>query len=108
MELKTKKIKGFIIIELPDVVNYEVNLSFKSLLETKCKKKNQKVGIDLSRVSFIGSLGIGLLAFAKKLIEDTGGTFYLISPNISVKRIITRTGLQKVFTIVKDESGLGK
>ena len=108
MELKTKKIKGYTIVELPDVVNYEVNLSFKTKLENICKKDNQKVGIDLSQVAFIGSLGIGLMAFAKKLVEDSGGTFCLISPNNSIERVITRTGLKKVFTIVKDDSGLGK
>ena len=104
MELKTRKLKTHTIVELPEVVNYEINLLFKSQLERICKSKGQNIGVDLAQVSFIGSLGIGLLSFAKRMVEESGGSFYLLSPSSAVRKIIHRAGLERAFTIYEDET----
>ena len=108
MELKTRKSKTRTIVELPEVVNYEINLVLKSQLESICKNRGQNIGVDLARVSFIGSLGIGLLSFAKKMVEESGGSFCLLSPNSTVRKIINRAGLERFFTVYGDETQIAE
>ncbi|MFC1586497.1 STAS domain-containing protein [Fibrobacterota bacterium] len=104
MEFNMRQVKRFTVIDLPDIVNFEANLSLKEKLEEICKQKERNVAVDLTNVSFIGSLGVGLLAFAKKMTEDSKGNFCLIGPNRTITRIINRTGLKGIFTVYRDES----
>lgn len=106
MEFPIRKINEFNIIDMPEIVNYEANLSLKSKLEEMSRDGTIKLAIDLSKVSFIGSLGIGLLSFAKKLVETSGGSFGLLSPNDTVVKTIKRMNLYKLFTIYADDNAI--
>lgn len=102
MEFSLKEAGKYTVINMPEVVNYEANLALKGKIEDLCSVEGRNIAIDLAAVSFIGSLGIGLLSFAKKLVESTGGAFCLLAPNKSVMAVIKRLKLENMFNIYEN------
>ena len=56
------------------------------------------VVVDLSRVSFIDSTGVGVLVGAFKRVRELG-TLSVVCPQRNVRRIFEITGLTKVFML---------
>jgi|SRR5262245_16525696 len=60
--------------------------------------------VDLSKVSFIGSLGIGMLVSAAKHLERKGAKMVLIGPSNLVRQAIETSGLHNVIPIASEET----
>ncbi|BDI29451.1 anti-sigma-B factor antagonist [Capsulimonas corticalis] len=55
--------------------------------------------IDLAKVKFLDSTGLGVLIGALKRMREAGGNLYLIAPAARILRIFEITGLDKSFDI---------
>lgn len=55
--------------------------------------------VDMSRVEFCDSTGLGVLLSALKQARGNGGELELAAPQPAVRRILQITGLDEVFTI---------
>jgi anti-sigma B factor antagonist len=55
--------------------------------------------IDLSGVTFIDSTALGVLIGGLRRVHDAGGSMALVVATPAVERILTITGLDRVFTI---------
>jgi anti-sigma B factor antagonist len=55
--------------------------------------------IDLSRVTFVDSTGLGALIGARRRVHAFHGSLSLVIPDESVMKVFTITGLEKVFAI---------
>ncbi len=61
-----------------------------------------KVLVDLSKVSYMSSAGIGvLIGSMNEVVDGHGGAFVLISPTASVLEVLESMGFTAVFTIVQ-------
>lgn len=56
--------------------------------------------VDMSRVEFLDSTGLGVLVGGLKRIRPAGGTMVLVCNQERILKIFRITGLEKVFTIV--------
>jgi len=108
MEFKTRTLEKFTIIDLSEDISFEASLELKDILKDLYKKKNINIGINLSKVSHIGSQAIGVFIYTKKLLEYSGGSLFLIAPNKTVREIINKNDLGRFIIILNDESGLVK
>jgi anti-sigma B factor antagonist len=59
----------------------------------------RSVTVDLARLDFIDSTGLGVLVSAMKRLREHGGDLVLQSPKPSAMRVLEITGLTKVFAI---------
>jgi anti-sigma B factor antagonist len=59
----------------------------------------QKLVVDLSGVTFIDSTALGVLIGGLRRLRDGGGEMTLVVTTSSVERVLTITGLDKVFSI---------
>lgn len=57
------------------------------------------LGIDLSRVEFMDSAGLGALLACRKHVTALGGSLGLIAPRPLILRVIEATGFDKVMPI---------
>lgn len=57
------------------------------------------VAIDLSRVGFMDSSGLGALMSGLTRIKERSGSIRLVAPNEQILRVFQITGLDKVFPI---------
>jgi anti-anti-sigma factor len=66
---------------------------------TAAFKSSSRVVVDLSRVSFIDSSGLGALIGARNRARELGGSVSLVGPPPAVTRILTGTHLHEAFPI---------
>jgi anti-sigma B factor antagonist len=64
------------------------------------------VVVDLSRVTFLDSAGLGVLVGTEKNAADAGVEIILDSPQVGVRQVLEITGLDTVFEIRDHPSGL--
>ena len=62
-----------------------------------------KIVLDLSRVSFIDSAGLGELVACKKRTAERGGDIKLLSPIGQVHKLLVMTLLIRLFEVYQDE-----
>jgi anti-sigma B factor antagonist len=88
------------------VITFEVSGEFdlamvprarEELLELISANPGETISIDLSQVSFMDSSALGLLAGAQKRAQRTDVDLVLHAPRPSVWRVITVTGIDRVF-----------
>lgn len=56
--------------------------------------------LDMSKIGFMDSSGVGLVLGRYKLMREAGGNVELIAPNPAVKRIFEMSGVTKLITLV--------
>jgi anti-anti-sigma factor len=59
--------------------------------------------VDLSKVTYIASLGIGMLVSAAKYMERSGAKMVLLRPSALVGKALEASGLGHVMPIVEEE-----
>lgn len=78
--------------QLVDVVNQSINDSV--ILGA----------IDLSKVRFINSSGIGVLVSLLTKFRNRGGEMVLISPSEHIRKLLIITKLNAIFTVAEDDA----
>ena len=63
----------------------------------------QKTVLDLSKISFMDSSGLGLIMGRYSLMKEFGGSLALRSPTEAVMKILTLAGMDKVIKIEKTQ-----
>ena len=74
-----------------------VDKKFSAIAEEK-----KKVVIDLSRVTFMASLGIRTLIMSCKTLASKGGDMVLLNPQPNVEKVLRTSGVDTVIQIVPD------
>lgn len=72
----------------------------QSLVDLIEGQGNLFVVIDVSRLSFVDSAGIGVLVGAHRRLRDKGGLLVLQSPSRQVASVLQATGLRATLTVV--------
>jgi anti-sigma B factor antagonist len=84
-------------------VEGEVDLSNASGLRDhlieQVEQGNYRLAVDLNGVEFMDSSGLAVLISGLRRTKEHDGSLVLISPTASVKRVLTITGLDRVFDI---------
>jgi anti-sigma B factor antagonist len=60
--------------------------------------------IDLSKVEYMDSTGLGVLISGLKRLRESDGNLALVGPGVRITRIFEITGLDKIFDIYQTES----
>jgi anti-sigma B factor antagonist len=91
LRLEGKFIVGGESIYLKDKVKDVLNMGMKSIL------------VDMSKVPYVDSTGIGFLVSSHTGVTHEGGALKLLSPNPRVREVLKITKLEKVFEIFTQE-----
>lgn len=99
MSIKIKYEESYVIV-LPDEEIEVYNISeIKEVLFDIIEKGNRYLVMDMSKVEYIDSSGLGVLVSVLKKVKHAEGKLVLVSPKSSVKQILNLTNLDKVFNI---------
>jgi anti-sigma B factor antagonist len=87
------------IIEVSGDIDVFSARPFKAALTRELDRGNYSVVVDLSRVEYMDSTGLGVLVAAFKRAREHEGTIKLVGLNRQLTKIFDMTGLNRVFDI---------
>ncbi len=90
---------GVFLFVLYGEVDLHVAPELRDRLTAAIEEDAEFVVLDLSRVTFMDSMALGVLLGALKRLRPRGGELRLIVPNSDLRRIFEITLLDQVFTL---------
>ena len=102
MEIRVEhsKDQSKIIIDKNKLIGAE-NETFQNLVQESIDKGSKSISIDLSKVEFISSWGIGLLVHAYTTCINRNVDFNLEGVNEQVMNVLNQLKLTRLFNIVQ-------
>ena len=95
-EVSVVDLSGKITIGEGDVV-------LRETVETLLKEGRSKLVLNLSRISYMDSAGIGELVACYKRSREKGGQLKLLNPSGKVYDLLQLTKLEEIFETFRDE-----
>lgn len=86
-----------------DLIGPEQNEELNRLVDQHLEVGVMVCGINIARVEYLNSAGIGMLLVILTKFRNKGGEAILISPSEHVKKLLIITKLNAIFTIVESE-----
>ena len=90
------------VLRLEGDIDLHVSPAVRETLNAMIKKKPKRMGIDLSRVTYIDSAGIAVLILAMQEVEAYGGEFFLAGLQETLSSIFESSRLERIFQIFPD------
>jgi len=84
-----------------------VEMSRKDLSAKLMKIKDEgynRIGIDMSKNSYVNSEVIGMIAYSYVVLHELGTELYIVNPLPGVKKILVETGLNKIIRVDSSDS----
>ena len=104
MKITTRKHGEVTIVVLTHQGSDQEGIALRDSIARIAKGRNPRFLVDLTQVSYIGSVEIGELVRTRKRVIEAGGTMKLLLLRGSqVQKVIELTRLNKVFECYEDE-----
>ena len=104
MEISTRKEPVCTIVDLSGEVDIHGTPRLKETLASLTKEGRPKLLVNLSKVTYIDSSGLGVLVGALKEATKEGGRLVLAGMTREVRTVFDLTRLAKFFEIYDDEA----
>ncbi len=106
MNIKVTEEKDVVVLEIEGEVDLYNAPELREILKGFMDKDKLDILIDLNKVDYIDSSGIGVLISLATDLKDMHGSLVLKSPSPNVLRVFELTQLVNFFTIIDDEEKL--
>ena len=116
MSVTVRRRAGVVVLELEGEFTYSGGSMARPLglkgnrledlrgaLEGALREGQAKILLDLSRVNFLDSAGLGELVRCRKRCAEQGGDVKLLSPTGRVRGLLELVHLSRIFEIYQDE-----
>ena len=93
---------GYRIVSVGEETIDFANVSdFRDVLDENVKDYTGNVILDLSVVTYIGSVGLGLISLVSVMLDSEGRRFIVVCATDEVRRLFHISGLDRVMTVVE-------
>lgn len=99
---------GTYVVDLNGEIDVYTSPKVKDAIGELIDKGHYNLVINLEKVRYIDSTGLGVLIGGLKRVREHGGTVNLVCTNPQIKKIFDITGLVKIFGIYDDEEAAMK
>lgn len=97
MKLSVRKAKDIVVIDVDGkIVLGDGDVEIKEAVDSLLKKGNINIILNLAKVPYLDSAGLGEIMRCFTALRKDGGDFKLLSPN---QRIIDLLGITKLFNV---------
>jgi anti-sigma B factor antagonist len=97
--LHTTETGDWTVIEVKGEVDLYSAPRLKELIGDLVAGGRNRIAVELEGVEFMDSTGLGVLIGGLKRCREAGGTLSLVAPTEPVRKVLSITGLDKVFPI---------
>ena len=103
MKVKQKEVDGVTVLELSgEMYGGPDNMQLVDLVSQLASEKKLDLAINLGKVKWISSTGLGILVSARSRYAKEGGVIKLCHPNDRVLGILQVTRLNLIFDVFDD------
>ena len=96
---------GTLRISLVGEIDHHSAVSVRTAIDEKLYSlRPKRMVMDLSRIDFMDSSGLGLIMGRYALVEKLGGKFSISEPSDRVMRVLELAGLGRIIKIEKSET----
>jgi anti-sigma B factor antagonist len=99
LSLGSRTERGWTVVEVKGEVDLFTAPKLREHIVGLVEKDQLKIAVDLEEVEFMDSTGLGVLVGVLRRLKERDGELALLGPRGSVLRVLTVTGLNKVFAI---------
>jgi anti-sigma B factor antagonist len=99
LTLSTRTVAGHRVLDVAGEIDVYTAPQLRERLITLVEDGARRVIVDLSRVEFLDSTGLGVLVGALKRLRGVGGELLLVCAQERLLKIFRITGLDRVFTL---------
>ena len=100
MKIHTKGLgKGVLVVHLDGKLNMVYAPRLRDLINSHVDAGDTRISIDLTKVDFIDSSGLGALINALKVLRQAGGDLRIAAPTEQVKLVLGLTNLDRILKI---------
>jgi anti-sigma B factor antagonist len=99
LSLSTRTVAGYLVLEVGGEIDVYTAPQLRERLISIVEGGGRRVVVDLSRVEFLDSTGLGVLVGALKRLRGVGGELFLVCDQERLLKIFRITGLDRVFTL---------
>jgi anti-sigma B factor antagonist len=105
MKIKTREVNGITILDVSgEMYGGPENMELINVATELAKEKKLDLLINLSKVKWISSTGLGILVSARSRFAKEGGVIKLCHPNDRVLGILSVTRLNMIFDVYPNEA----
>ena len=99
--------KGILILRCFGKITFEITSELKKEMSKRISEESFKhLVVDLSRVEFMDSSGIGALVAMHSKVFGSGGRFSLLAPSEQVRNVLNLVKLSGYFQTLESEEDL--
>ena len=104
MKIKTREVDGITVLDvLGEMYGGPENMELVNAVTELAKEKKLDLLVNLSKVKWISSTGLGILVSARSRLAKEGGVVKLCQPNDRVLDILMVTRLNMIFDVFSTE-----
>lgn len=104
MKLSVRKAKDIVVIDVDGkIVLGDGDVEIKEAVDSLLKKGNINIILNLAKVPYLDSAGLGEIMRCFTVLRKDGGDFKLLSPNQRIIDLLSITKLFNVFDIYDNE-----
>lgn len=92
------------VLDIEGEVDVYTSPQLKQDLMSFAERGIKHVIINLSKVEYLDSTGLGVLIGGLKRLREAGGNLVLVGPDMRIQRIFEITGLNNIFDIYETEA----
>jgi len=105
MKLSNRKVGDVVIIDVDGkIVLGDGDVEIKQIVDNLLNKGNKKFILNMAKVPYLDSAGLGEIIRCFTTLRKSGGSFKLLSPNQRIIDLMTITKLLDVFDTFDNEA----
>jgi len=105
MKFSTRKTGDIVIIDVDgQILLGDGDIEIKKEVDDLLKRGTKKILLNLAKVPYMDSAGLGEMIRCFTALRKTGGDFKILSPNRRIIDLLTITKLLNVFDCYENES----
>jgi len=97
LKVEIEKKKSYLIVSLNGEFDIESSQTLKGEVRKNLTSGNPNIVIDLTKVNYVDSSGLGTLIALQKDARFNGGSLSIVGASEQIKRVMKMTNLDKLF-----------
>ena len=94
---------GLLVVRIKGEIDHHSAVAVRSAIDAKLYEfRPRHAVLDLSKIDFMDSSGLGLIMGRYALMQKLGGRFSIANPNERVMKIFDLAGLGRIITVEKN------